>query len=474
VNAVLLAVILLLSSAVVPAHAQGTSPSSAGPRPPSGAASNPFLGGVPSGTATADPIQLTLGDAVTRALEHNLGVLTSEQGIRQTSGARWEALSNLLPNLTGHVTEEREKVNLAAFGFSGFPGVPTLIGPFNVFDARVYVSQSVFDLRAINDFRAQSHALQAARYSYTNARSLVVLVTANLYLQGLAASAHADAARAQLETAQALYGQAVDMKKNGLIPAINVLRAEVELSTQKQRATATRNDFELAKLQLARVIGLPIGQQFALADEVPYAPVPDITFEAALDRAYKDRPDYQAALERVRAAEAARRAAMGEALPSVHVNADYGAIGLTAPSALGTFTVTGAVSVPIFQGGRTHGRLLETDAQLRSRRSEAEDLKAGIYYDVRAAFLDIQATNEQLQVATSARTLADQQLAQARDRFAAGVADNLEVVQAQESVAVSDEQYINALYGFNLSKAALARALGVAEQAVHDYLGGSR
>src|SRR5205823_2550741 len=159
---------------------------------------------------------------------------------------------------------------------------------------------------------------------------------------------------------------------------IDVLRAQVQLSTEQQRATASANEFEKAKLALARVIGLPVGQPFTLTDQLPYAPVPDMTIEQALDRAYKDRPDYQAALERVAAAEASRAAAVATMLPSVRVTADYGAIGLTPSDALGTFSIAGALNVPIFQGGRGHGRVLSADAELRNRRAEAEDLKAGI------------------------------------------------------------------------------------------------
>ena len=301
-----------------------------------------------------------------------------------------------------------------------------------------------------------------------------MLVAANLYLRTLAESARADSADAQLKTAQALFEQAGDLKKGGLVAGIDVVRAQVQLSTEQQRATAARNEFEKSKLQLARVIGLPIGQAFTLSDQLPYAPVPEMTLDEALDRAYKARPDYLAALERLKAAEASRAAVVGSLLPSVHLNADYGALGLTVGSSVGTYAVTGAVNVPIFQGGKTQGRLIQADADIKTRRAEADDLKAGIYYDVRTAFLDLQANGEQLQVATRAKDLAASQLAQARDRFAAGVADNSEVVQAQEAVALASEQYIAGLYSYNVSKAALARALGVAEESARTYLGGSR
>jgi outer membrane protein TolC len=387
---------------------------------------------------------------------------------------REQELADLLPNLSARVSETRQKLNLAAFGFPLPAGFPAIVGPFNLFDARLFLSQSILDLKAINDVRAERHNAAAAEFQYKSARDLVVLVSANAYLQALAAAARAESARAQLQTADALYQQAVDLRAGGLVPGIDVLRAEVQRSTERQRATAAGNALEKSKLQLARIIGLPIGQTFTLNDELPALPVPDITIDEALERAYKARPDYQAALERVHAAESTRRAVLGESLPSVRLNADFGDIGNTVGDARGTFAIAGAVSVPIFQGGRARARLAEADADLRARQAEADDLRAGIYYDVRAAFLDVQATGEQLQVAARARDLAGQQLTQARDRFAAGVADNIEVVQAQEAVTLAAEQYITALYGNSVAKALLARGLGVAEEAARRVFGGIR
>jgi outer membrane protein TolC len=276
-----------------------------------------------------------------------------------------------------------------------------------------------------------------------------------------------------MQSAQALYNQATNMRQNGLVAGIDVLRAEVELNTEKQRVTATANDFEKAKLQLGRLIGLPAGQELTLMSDLPSVPVPDIAFNDALERAYKSRPDYQAALERVKAAEASRAAAIGDNLPSVTVNADVGE--LVAPgNSHYTFAVVGAVNIPIFQAARTRGRVIEAESDLKSRRAEADDMRAAIYYDVKTAFMDLQASGEQLQVATRAREVAEMALAQARDRFAAGIANNVEVVQAQEAVSRANEQYIDALYLYNVGKAVLARDLGDAEQAVRRYLGGPR
>jgi outer membrane protein TolC len=459
--------VTLAAGSAVPALAQTPAPT----LPPN----SPFAGGIPDPTPTPGTLPLSIGDVIRRALDHNLGVLTAEEGVERARGSRWLALSDLLPNVTGSITERRQMVNLEAFGFplSG-TGFPSVVGPFNVFDARVFATQSLLDLGALNDARAESHNVSASRHSLRSARDTVVLVAANLYLRTLAATARAESARAQRDTAEALFNQATSLRQGGVVAGIDVVRAEVRLATERQRVTASENDLQKSRLQLARVIGLPIGQDFTLSDQIPYVPVPEMTMQEALDRAYRDRPDYLAALELVKAAEARRQAAIGEALPSVHVNADVGRIGLTAGTSRSTYTVAGSINVPIFQGGRLQGRLLETDADLKQRRAEAEDLKTEIYYDVRSSFLDLQATGEQLQVATRARELAAQQLTQARDRFAAGVTSNIEVIQAQEAVALASEQYIGALYAYNVSKAVLARSLGTAEEAVQRYLGGSK
>jgi outer membrane protein TolC len=428
---------------------------------------------------TVEPITIPVLDAIRRALDHNLAVLTAEDNLGRSEGARRRALSDRLPNIDAHITETRQKLNLAAFGFGTFQnqqvtGFPSIVGPFNVFDARVNVSQSIFDLHAINNTRAEDHNLEASRLTRRSARDLVIHVTGNSYIYALAAAARAESARAQRDTAQAIYNTSVDLKSSGIVAGIDVLRAQVQLSTETQRLTAASNDAEKAKLQLARIIGLPLGQPFRLDARLPDLPEPDVTLEQAVEQAYRQRSDYQAALERVKAAEAARQAVIGEGRPSVHVNADYGEIGLTVPSARSTFAVVGAVNIPIFQGGRQQGRLLEADADLRTRRAQAEDTKASIYYEVRTAFLDLQASSEQLRTATQARDLAGQQLTQARDRFAAGVANNIEVVQAQEAVALANEQFINATFGYDLAKGALIRGTGTTEQFLRQILGGTR
>ncbi len=432
---------------------------------------SPFAGSVPQGTATADAIGLSVKDAVDRALRHNLGLLLQEEAVQSAHGARWLALADLLPNVSASAGSSRQVINLEAYGF---PAKPSIVGPFNVFDARVFLSQPVVDVSAINHARATAASERAETYGIRSARDLVALVAVNLYLQAVATSSRIEAVHAQEETSQALFGQASDMKQAGVVAGIDVLRAQVQVQNTHQRAIRAENDFERVKLQLARAIGLPPGQRFTLTDKIPYAPLPPITMEAALQTAFASRPDYLAARERVAAAEASARAASGELLPTLHLDADYGGIGQTPSTAHATYRVAATVRVPIFEGGRTTGRRLQASAELHRREAELEDLKGRVDYDVRTALLDLGASAQQLDAARTTVSLAAQELTQARDRFGAGVAGNIEVTQAQETGASAAESYIEALYANNLAKAMLAQAIGTAEQSISTFLGGTK
>jgi outer membrane protein TolC len=242
------------------------------------------------------------------------------------------------------------------------------------------------------------------------------------------------------------------------------------LQTRQQQLIVARNDYAKQKLALARVIGLPPGQMFTLTEQAPYQPLTALSIEESLQRAYASRSDYQAALQQARAAEYFRKAASAEYLPSLDLAANYGAIGLRPDSLHGTFEVTGSLMIPIFQGGKVHADVLQAEATQRQYRSQLENLRGQIDYEVRTALLDLAAAADQVEVARSSVDLADQTLIQARDRFAAGVTDNLEVVQAQESVASANESYISSLYAHNLAKISLARAIGYAEEGVRQYL----
>ena len=432
---------------------------------------NPFTGSVPSGEPRIQVISLSFQDAINRGLQQNLGLLLAADSTVSARGQRWKELSNLLPNVNAEIAENVQTVSSAQFGFK-IPQIPRVIGPFNYSDIRASVSQSIFNFNYIEKHRAATENLKSAQLSYKDAREVVVLAVGNSYLQALAGSARVETAEAQVKTAQALYDKAVDQQRAGVSPAIDVLRAQVELQSRQQQFIVARNDFAKQKLALARVIGLPPGQEFTLADKAPYAPLTTQTLDQTLQRAYASRPDYQAALAQVRSAELSRRAASAEYFPSLGVEADYGDTGVSPFRSNGTYHVGATVNIPIFQGGRVRGDTLQAEASLRDARNQMENLRGQIDYEVRTAMLDLNAAADQVQVARSSVALAEQTLTQAQDRFSAGVTDNLEIIQAQEALATANENYIASLYAHNLAKVELAKAIGYAEQGVKDYLKG--
>jgi len=431
-----------------------------------------LFGSVSQGVPTRTSIPLSISDAIDRALKYNLGSIISEQETRTARAQRLRSLADLLPRVTGGVTETVEQINLAAFGFGGFPGQPPVVGPFSVFDARARVTQSVVDLKLLHDLRADTEKLNASNYSQQDIRELVVLIATDLYLEAVAGGSRVDAARAQLNTAQAVYDQASDLKSAGVVPGIDVLRAQVQLQAQQQRLVFAANELAKQRLNLARAIGMPLGQDFMLTDMLATVPASLPNLDQTLSAALESRPDYLHANALVRAAEESRKAATSQRLPSLQFTGDYGAIGRRPGFSQGTMTVQATLSIPIYDGGRIRAETLESDSILTQRKAEAASLRDRIEYEIRTASLDIQAAAEQIKVAQGARDLAQQQIVQARDRFAAGVANSLELVQAQEAIATADENYISSLHSLNLAQASLARAMGVAEKTIKSFFGG--
>ena len=264
----------------------------------------------------------------------------------------------------------------------------------------------------------------------------------------------------------------VDRHRNGLSARIDVTRSQVELQTQQQRLTSYRNDLEKQKIALARLIGLPLAQVFNLSDTIPRqeTPLPDLP--ALIAEAVTSRPDVKSAEALMKSAELARKAAVAEWYPSLEVASDYGAVGTNPSQSHGTFAVTGAVTFPIFRSGRIRAEIEQADALLHQRKAEYEDAKGRAEEDVRTAVLDLTTAVQLVRVSESNRVLAAETLQQSRDRFRAGVADTVEVVQAQETVAGAEQDFINALYSLSLARISLARAIGRTGQGVTNLLQG--
>jgi outer membrane protein TolC len=425
-----------------------------------------YSGSVPQGTATAEPLALSLSEAIRRGLQYNLATTGYTNATRVAEAQKMMARSALLPTASMHLLGDEQQSDLAAFGFGGFPGFPAVVGPFHFFDLRAGVAMNALNFPSLHNNRAAAANLRATRLAAKDARDLIVLAVSGTYLQVIAAGSRVASAKAQVNAGDAVYQQAVDRNKAGVNARIDVLRSQVELLVQQQRLRSLEADLAKQKLNLGRLIGLPPGQDFNMTDAAPYAPLEGLDVAQALERAYKNRSDLQAAQAQVQAAEHARQAAVAERMPSVGVSADYGVIGVAPNNSHGTFTMSADLHVPVFDGGRIRGDIDQASAVLDQRKAELADLRGHIDYDVRSAFVDLQAAVDQVRVSRSSVDLAAETLTQARDRFAAGVADTIEAVQAEESVAASNEDYISSLYSYNLAKVTLARAMGVAEESM--------
>ncbi len=467
------AALLLWSSAGM---AQVTAPSTLAPLPTPESVINRntdnYAGSIPQGKATAEPIELTLEDAVDRGLKYNLGLYLSNQTTAEARAARLQSLSQMLPNINGAFAGEVERLNLKSFGLT-FPGFPTSVGPFGLTATQATGSWDALDFSSIDKYRASGEAVRAAQFSYQDARDTVVLAVGANYLLVIAQESRLEAAQAELNTAQALYDLAKDQEAAGLAPNIDTLRAKVQLQAQQETLIQVQNDLEKQRIALARVIGLPVRQKFHLVNRVPYAPVPDIALTGAYDLALATRPDFKAVQAQLRAAEMRRSAAWKGRLPSVGLSGTYGVLGYHPDAMAPNYSAAATLNIPVFQGGRVEADIKEADAVLKERQAQSDNMKGRIEQEVEDSILDLKAAAQQVDVAKIGLDFAQQALAQSQDRFAAGVTNNVEVVQAQQQLASANDQYIASLFAHNIAKVLLARSIGNAEQMVKQYLTGN-
>jgi outer membrane protein TolC len=430
---------------------------------------SPFLGSVPSGEASGEEMALSLAEVIERGLRSNLGLIDSDLDTRGAQAQRVRALSELLPQIAGRVRHQTAEISLVQFGFT-FPGLPVVVGPFSYQEAGVGLTEELFNLSSLRGYQAARESERAAKLSAADARDTVVLVVGAAYYQLVASTARVDTARAQLKAAQALEELAQNQVRSGLAPLIDQFRSTVQRRTDEQRLAVAEAQLAKDKLSLARLIGLPLAQRFTVTTPAGYMPWNGPTQEAAVAAAHSSRSDLKSAEAALRAAELARGAAVAQWLPTFGVNADYDRVGKTLGTTDGIYTLAAGFSVPVFTGGRISAAVAQADAVLARRKAEYADFQARVDYEVRSAFLDLQAADTSVQVARDTTELARRTVEQARDRFSNGVTNNLEVVLAEEQVVAASENYTASLFAHNFAKLSLLRAMGLAEQGVRQYL----
>ncbi len=436
----------------------------------SGPTAQSYQGSVASGEVSAQPIDLSLDDAIQRGLKNNLGVILNGTQVAGARGQRLSELQGLLPEVDFKAQESVNQVDLAAEGLR-IPGFPTIIGPFGYTDLRASLTWSLVDVTSLRNYLAARHNFASAQLSAQDARDLVVLTVGNAYLLVIADETRVSSVDAQVATAKISLNQAEANHQAGTAPLLDELRARVDYQTLEQQLIVAQNGLEKDKLALARVIGLPLAQKFNLVDTAPYAAFDLIDVDAAIRDAHANRKDLAAMVEKTKAVEDQRKSATAERYPKLAFAGDYGDIGVNVRHSHGTGDAQGTLSAPLFKEYGLRGDAQVAQSQLDTQQAQMSDLNAQVDADVRDALLDIASAQKQVEVSRSSVDLANEALSEAQQRYANGVSDNLAVSQAEQSVAQANDQYVASLYRHNIAKLSLARALG-ATQNYKNYLGG--
>jgi outer membrane protein TolC len=415
-------------------------------------------------------LSLSLKRAVLIAIspDGNEQIQLSEEALKQAKSRSAQARAALLPNLDsslGYTNLTRNPytsgMHLAIPEAIGRPlAFPTLIGPFDIMDARISASQSIFDFSSIRRLQASRAGVSAAKATLDYTEEQVAARVARAYLRAIRTDAELDTARANITLSRALLDLAESQKASGTGTGIEITRARVQLADDKQRLLVATNARQSAHLQLLRAMDLPLNLKLDLTDKLAYIPVDPITLEHAEEQALKERSDLAAQLDRENSARLSASAVKMERLPSLHAFGDYGTIGIGFDNARPTRTLGATLRIPIFDGGRLDARRAESASRYRAEKIRTREIKEQIALDVRLALDALRSAEEQVKVAEEGLGLTENELAQARRRFEAGVAAGIEVTDAQTRLERARDNKIEALYNYNLARIDLEQAMG--------------
>lgn len=428
----------------------------------------------PQGASLGVPtLELSLRRALDLALapDGNARVAIAKEMVAEAKARSGQARADLLPNIDGTVSQSSQTRNLQAFGIQlnlPLPGFeqPRFVGPFDVFDARLSATQTIFSMSAIRRYQASREGISIARAEEELARQSVSASVAKAYYNAQRAEAQQEAAEANLALARELEDLTANQKSAGTGLAVEVTRASVQRSQAEQVLIVRQNELRAAKLQLLRLIGLSLSGEVELSDamQAPLDEAPTLT--GAMERATNERPDWQSQQSRLKNAGLLASASKWERAPSIAAFGDYGASGSTPGISLPTRAVGVQMRVPIFDGGRRESRRAEALARQREEELRARDLKQQIELELRLALDALQSTKDQVRVARQSLSQAELELEQAQRRYRAGVANSLEITRAQTSVEQARGNNIDSLYRYNAARVDYALALGDVENAI--------
>jgi outer membrane protein TolC len=420
--------------------------------------------GFAQSAAQPGTLKLTLEQSVVLALKQNttaqIAVLTAAEAEQDKNISR----SNLIPNANLQVSDAVRRQNIETGFGQKIPGIPEHSGPFQVFNAGVAVGTPIFDLTLWRRYQAAKELAGAQKSTSESAREQVILLVVSQYIGSLRAEASVTASKSRVELAQALYNQAADLQKEGVGTGIDTLRANVELQNEKQALIQAENDRDSSLYILSRLLNLDPRQKVELADSLSFFDTPQPEMDSSIDAALATRAEWKSIAQQVKAAQREKQASQAERLPSLRFDGNWAYQGLSSTTGIPVYTYQLGVNMPLFTGGRIHSEIVKADLQLRTLEEQKADLRNSIALDVKTALLNLESARNEVQVANLGVQLAKEEVDQARDRFKAGVANNIEVIQAQDALARANDNQIIALYRFNQARADYARGIGQMEK----------
>lgn len=406
------------------------------------------------------PMNLNLQQAVQMALKQNPSVQIAVLNLAERHEESDMALAQLLPQANFNVSDRVLRENIQASIGLNIPGVPKAVGPFQVFQVGSDFSAPIFDLSLWRKWQASQKNISGADAQTLSVREQIVLLVVSQYLRSLRSSAEISAAQAEVDLAQALFDQASDMEKHGAATGVDVLRANVELQNEKQQLIIAQTNQKIALYGLAKLLNVNPAQQITFSDRLTFFETPDTSVDDRLADAYKSRPEMRQLLAEQQAVNDEKDSERDSRLPALTFQGDYEQQGISSSTIIPTYAYIAGVSLPLFTGGRIRAQVVRDELELKKIDRNLQDEKNQIALEVETATAQLESARSQVQVANLGDALAKEEVQQSRDRFQAGVADNIEVVTAQNSLARADENRIAALYQYNQSRADLAHAIG--------------
>ncbi len=416
--------------------------------------------------ADGEPWKLTLDKAVSLALRQNpsaqIAVLQAAEALQDKNIAR----AGLLPQVDLQTTDAIRRVNLQEQlgGAIPFPGIQGHVGPLNVFHAGPSFGTPVFDLTLWNRYRSARDLANASKATSLSTREQVILLVVAQYIGTLRAMATVEASQSRVDLAQALYDQAADLQKEGVGTGIDTLRANVELQNEKQALLVAQTDRDSSLYALSRLLNLDPRQEIALADSLSFFDTPQPDVNVSIDEALAARQEWKALDAQLKAARHDKQASQDLRLPTLRVDGSWAYEGTRLNNGIPVYNYQATLDFPLFTGGRTHAEIVKSDLQLKVLHEQEADLRNQIALDVKTALLNLKSARHQVEVSTLGVQLAKEEVDQARDRFKAGVANNIEVIQAQDALARANDNEIAALYRFNQARADYAKSIGQMER----------